>query len=364
LIKGGPPCGTASGGSPCLQLRIYPGGIQTKRPLLMQWGEDVDNHTGLRTLLGRRLNLVKYTDPNRLEYKQPWAMFNTSGARLESTYDLIAAGEVFIIEGGQFIWPGVRVGFLQKAAGKYLRTLSLQPLVFSVKHFLEWPQLKHITSLTRNESAMSISPLSRRDLDKLGTRNVQEYRTSTQRRLARNSDEQLSIISDQIMRLTKIPAEHQEDFQLLWYKQGGFYKLHHDFSTHEWHHNRLATALSYLSPVTSGGHTIFPMARGLPFPETHELEQCDGDLGLKVQPEINSLILFYNLHPSGQVDTRSLHGACPVTKGDKLAVNFWVWNKPYSEIGEEEANMRTEELRKTLETDVPILKSELSKAEL
>ena len=59
----------------------------------MQWGEDVDNHTGLRTLLGRRLNLVKYTDPNRLEYKQPWAMFNTSGARLESTYDLIAAGE-------------------------------------------------------------------------------------------------------------------------------------------------------------------------------------------------------------------------------------------------------------------------------
>ena len=40
------------------------------------------------------------------------------------------------------------------------------------------------------------------------------------------------------------------------------------------------------------------------------------------------VIIFYSLLPSGDGDSASQHGACPVTSGVKWAANKWLWNKP------------------------------------
>lgn len=44
---------------------------------------------------------------------------------------------------------------------------------------------------------------------------------------------------------------------------------------------------------------------------------------LAVQPRKASAVLFYSQHPDGRVDSTSLHGACPVVRGQKWAANLW-----------------------------------------
>lgn len=54
-----------------------------------------------------------------------------------------------------------------------------------------------------------------------------------------------------------------------------------------------------MTDVELGGGTAFPK------------------LNLLVQPIKKSMVLWYNLHPSGNPDKRTLHVGCPVVKGSK-----------------------------------------------
>ena len=47
-----------------------------------------------------------------------------------------------------------------------------------------------------------------------------------------------------------------------------------------------------------------------------------------VKPYAGRAVLFYSQHPNGEEDKMSVHGGCPVLKGDKWAANLWVWNTP------------------------------------
>jgi hypothetical protein len=47
-----------------------------------------------------------------------------------------------------------------------------------------------------------------------------------------------------------------------------------------------------------------------------------------VKPKKAHAILFYSQHPDQTADLSSLHGGCPVLKGQKWAANLWVWNRP------------------------------------
>jgi len=38
---------------------------------------------------------------------------------------------------------------------------------------------------------------------------------------------------------------------------------------------------------------------------------------LAVRPHSSRAVLFYSQHPDGSVDDSSLHGGCPVIKGEK-----------------------------------------------
>jgi prolyl 4-hydroxylase len=94
-----------------------------------------------------------------IENRQSWAIFSRHGEKLATADDkhvdmnkLKKEGFLVVMRGGQWLWPGVRIGFrrtidLSKVPGlppgrtaekrnATLETLSLQPLVVSVEGFL------------------------------------------------------------------------------------------------------------------------------------------------------------------------------------------------------------------------------------
>ena len=52
---------------------------------------------------------------------------------------MLEAQLVFALEGGQWLWPPVRIGFTRQLPelGLALTTLSVQPLLFKVRGFLQ-----------------------------------------------------------------------------------------------------------------------------------------------------------------------------------------------------------------------------------
>eukprot|EP00035_Acanthoeca_spectabilis_P022947 m.446784 g.446784 ORF g.446784 m.446784 type:complete len:399 (-) comp19423_c0_seq1:47-1243(-) len=116
-------------------------------------------------------------------------------------------------------------------------------------------------------------------------------------------------------RLTEIlgtgsPA-YMESLQVLKYAEGQFYHAHHDTITDQiqmMSGPRMLTAIVYFNQPEEGGETDF--AR----------------VGVKVKPEPGLMVLWPSMkdEDSFQVDDRTYHEACNVTKGHKHAANLWV----------------------------------------
>ncbi|CAK0832123.1 unnamed protein product [Prorocentrum cordatum] len=72
----------------------------------------------------------------------PWAFFDAQGTRLETVEALLGLRVAFLLEIGVWMWPAVRVGFVQEATGVLegrplrLKTLSLRPVIFEVEGFI------------------------------------------------------------------------------------------------------------------------------------------------------------------------------------------------------------------------------------
>lgn len=131
----------------------------------------------------------------------------------------------------------------------------------------------------------------------------------------RDSDHSvLDKLSRKIQIVTGLSMETAEELQVLNYGIGGHYEAHFDYSR-EGESNfqitkitgdRIATWLNYMSDVEAGGATVFP------------------ELGISVQPEKGSALLWYNLHRNGTGDYRTRHAACPVLLGSKWVSNKWI----------------------------------------
>ncbi|XP_035682833.1 prolyl 4-hydroxylase subunit alpha-1-like [Branchiostoma floridae] len=139
-------------------------------------------------------------------------------------------------------------------------------------------------------------------------------RISQQAWLHDKDDEVVSRVSKRIGLLTGLNTTptSTELLQVLNYGLGGQYEPHHDYMTAEekmWGTilgNRMATFLMYLSDVTAGGATVFPVAN------------------VTVPVVKNAGLLFMDLLRSGRGDVNSLHAGCPVVIGSKWIANKWI----------------------------------------
>ena len=113
-----------------------------------------------------------------------------------------------------------------------------------------------------------------------------------------------------------------EALQMVHYEVGQGYSPHHDWGSF-WVRDgdvgsRFATVLLYLTDQASpdaGGETCFP----------HVDE-------LALHPGKGSAILFYSVHPDGNMDEKSLHASLPVKEGEKWISNVWIWD-PHQDEG-------------------------------
>jgi len=131
-------------------------------------------------------------------------------------------------------------------------------------------------------------------------------------------------VMSRIEKVTQIPTENYESFQVLRYQLGQEYRAHHDMSRTD---NRLAcgprvyTFFLYLSDVEEGGETEFPL-----------IKRPSGTT-VRVKPTRGTALVWPSVHdadPTAQ-DPRTRHAALPVKKGTKLAANAWIHQFDYAE---------------------------------
>ncbi|MBA0817431.1 hypothetical protein Gohar_021518, partial [Gossypium harknessii] len=164
-------------------------------------------------------------------------------------------------------------------------------------------------------------------------------------------DEVVADIEARIAAWTFLPVENGESIQILHYEHGQKYEPHfdyfHDKANQQLGGHRIATVLMYLSDVESGGETVFPNAEGrLSQVQDENWSACakNGyavvalesdhmvvDIWLNftaytcaVKPRKGDALLFFSLHPDATTDTASLHGSCPVIKGEKWSATKWI----------------------------------------
>ncbi|CAH9108683.1 unnamed protein product [Cuscuta epithymum] len=157
--------------------------------------------------------------------------------------------------------------------------------------------------------------------------NTKGIRTSSGMFISASEDKTgtLDLIEEKIARATMIPRSHGESFNVLRYEIDQSYHSHYDaFNPAEYgpqKSQRVASFLLYLSNVEEGGETMFPFEHGQNMDSNYDFREC---LGLKVKPRKGDGLLFYSLLQNGTIDATSLHGSCPVIKGEKWVATKWI----------------------------------------
>ena len=346
-----------------------------ERAAAMRGRTDADLHARRAEALARRRagpTVVNQFDPKRY-FPQRWRVFGAASGRPVRSVasDVLGAfGDgkggkptpptapllLLVFEGGQWIWPGVRLGYRRPVSlpGRegvpiVMETASLQPLVLSTEDLLASDECDHIIERALPHMKASSVSFMDHDVGKPAT----QFRTSTTYFMP-SATATIKALDARVANLTRTRVHQQEYVQVLRYEKGQRYGAHLDYwdpqyyqsdprfldQIHGGHHNRLATVLWYMSDVEAGGETNFPRAnvadptRMLPHPSV--TQDCDQDLGPGVKrtgyfsaPKRGMVTVFYSLKPDGSFDKSSLHSACAVA-GDraKWAANKWIHNFP------------------------------------
>lgn len=207
---------------------------------------------------------------------------------------------------------------------QWVEIISWEPRAFLYHNFLSREECEYLINLAKPHMAKSTVVDS-----KTGRSKDSRVRTSSGMFLKRGKDKVIRDIEKRIADFTFIPAEHGEGLQILHYEEGQKYEPHYDYFLDEFNTKnggqRIATLLMYLSDVEEGGETVFPVARGniSSVRWWNELSEC-GKKGLSVKPKRGDALLFWSMRPDGTLDPSSLHGGCPVIKGNKWSSTKWM----------------------------------------
>ncbi|XP_075148854.1 prolyl-4-hydroxylase-alpha MP [Haematobia irritans] len=188
-----------------------------------------------------------------------------------------------------------------------LEELSLDPYIIYVHEVLTDKQMMVVKEIAKPR--MNRSQVFRDTEDEIHENS--DFRISKTAWLDYDEHEHLQSMRLFVGYISGLNIDVVEQMQLVNYGLGGHYGPHFDFFLEPtWYSpeigNRIATAMFYLSDVQDGGGTAFTFLNTL------------------VRPRKGSLLLWYNLHSSGEPDYRVNHGACPVLKGSKWIANIWI----------------------------------------
>ncbi|KAK6151178.1 hypothetical protein DH2020_016110 [Rehmannia glutinosa] len=120
----------------------------------------------------------------------------------------------------------------------------------------------------------------------------------------------LDQIDAKIAKATMIPKSHGESYNVLRYEIGQRYQSHYDA----------------FNPAEYGPQKS--QRNGQNMDGNYDFRKC---IGLKVKPRRGDGLLFYSLFPNGTIDPTSLHGSCPVIKGEKWVATKWIRDQPQDE---------------------------------
>ncbi|CAA0370172.1 unnamed protein product [Arabidopsis thaliana] len=206
--------------------------------------------------------------------------------------------------------------------------LSWNPRVFYLPNFATKQQCEAVIDMAKPKLKPSTLALRKGET----AETTQNVRTSTGVFIGADEDESgvLAAIEEKIALATRFPKDYYESFNILRYQLGQKYDSHYDaFHSAEYGpliSQRVVTFLLFLSSVEEGGETMFPFENGRNMNGRYDYEKC---VGLKVKPRQGDAIFFYNLFPNGTIDQTSLHGSCPVIKGEKWVATKWIRDQTY-----------------------------------
>lgn len=218
---------------------------------------------------------------------------------------------------------------LGKRGEQWTEVLSWEPRAFVYHNFLSKEECEYLINLARPHMVKSTVVDS-----KTGQSKDSRVRTSSGMFLRRGRDKVIRDIEKRIADYTFIPVEHGEGLQVLHYEVGQKYEPHYDYFLDEFNTKnggqRIATILMYLSDVEEGGETVFPAAIGnfSSVPGWNEMSDC-AKRGLSVKPKMGDALLFWSMRADATLDPSSLHGGCPVIKGNKWSSTKWMHVEEY-----------------------------------
>ncbi|KAG2482094.1 hypothetical protein HYH03_018950 [Edaphochlamys debaryana] len=220
-------------------------------------------------------------------------------------------------EGGSSDDPGTR-----------MVVLSWEPRIFLYKGILTHAECDALIEAARGRLERSGVSDS-----ETGEGGVSEIRTSHGMFYERAETPLIERIERRLAKWTMLPAEHGEGIQVLRYQKDEKYDPHHDFFSFEGADsnggNRMATVLMYLATPEEGGETVFPK---VPVPQgqtREEFSECAMQ-GMAVKAKKGDAVLFWSIRPDGRFDGASLHGSCPIIRGEKWSATKWIHVGPYS----------------------------------
>lgn len=194
--------------------------------------------------------------------------------------------------------------------------VSNQPVLDTVQNFVTDDEadyiLQHVTGRFKPSTTMSTTGAV-----KNADRTSESVFLNTPRDL---KDPVLQRIITRASQLANIPESHMEPLQVVKYEHGQYYRQHFDYLDDRSqevinHGQRTATILVYLNTLgvlEKGGGTKF-----------HVLDYT-------IKPEKGTAVLWHNVTPAGNGDTRTLHSGEPLEHPSsiKYAMNIWFRDRP------------------------------------
>jgi len=290
-------------------------------------------------------------------------LYDRFGRRLMQLSHFVPKAATYLVpQGLHFSWPSVKVGHrfnladnegepIRNSANEIieLTTLSLQPKVFRISHFVTKEELAEILEVNRDKVAPSQTGFTGKEGDRTRTSKTAWDQTSAVSKvLLKRAFELVRMDHDNLL---------GDSVQVLNYQPTQYYKPHTDwFAPNSYKRsvpkinngtNRYLTVFVYLNDVPAGGHTVFPHStshagyggeylthEGTVNTPSYIADKdaawvCnESSTALRAKPVAGSAVLFYSQLADGTLDPYSLHGGCPVVEGEKWSANIWIWNRP------------------------------------